>query len=103
MVSDDTRPVKARASLTVRGIGGILRGVAKINSYFLIELRMTAAIEVNDLSKTFVKRRSLRDTITHPWKKAERITALDSVSFSVRPGEIFGLLGPNGAGKTTLL
>ncbi|HZI93694.1 MAG TPA: ABC transporter ATP-binding protein [Patescibacteria group bacterium] len=64
---------------------------------------MTQAIEVNDLSKTFVKRRSLRDIITHPWRKPERITALDSVSFSVAPGEIFGLLGPNGAGKTTLL
>ena len=29
--------------------------------------------------------------------------AVDAVSFSVKPGEIFGLLGPNGAGKTTTL
>ena len=29
--------------------------------------------------------------------------AVDSVSLSVEPGEIFGLLGPNGAGKTSLI
>ena len=30
-------------------------------------------------------------------------TAVDSISFDIRRGEIFGLLGPNGAGKTSTL
>ncbi|MNS32333.1 Daunorubicin/doxorubicin resistance ATP-binding protein DrrA [compost metagenome] len=29
------------------------------------------------------------------------LQALDGISLSVRPGEVFGVLGPNGAGKTT--
>ena len=35
--------------------------------------------------------------------KRGSVSAVDRVSFDVRPGEIFGLLGPNGAGKTTCL
>ena len=64
---------------------------------------MPAAVTVEDLAKTFVKRRSLRDTVTRPWVKAQTVTALDGVTFTAEAGEIFGLLGPNGAGKTTLL
>ena len=29
--------------------------------------------------------------------------AIDHISFSVSPGEVFGFLGPNGAGKTTTI
>lgn len=32
-----------------------------------------------------------------------RFCAVDRVSFSVQPGEIFGFLGPNGAGKSTTI
>jgi ABC-2 type transport system ATP-binding protein len=34
-------------------------------------------------------------------KRYNRIPAVDSVSFSIAPGEILGYLGPNGAGKST--
>jgi ABC-2 type transport system ATP-binding protein len=46
--------------------------------------RTVPLLRVSDLSRRF----------------GDRI-ALDSVSFEVRAGEIFGLLGPNGAGKST--
>jgi ABC-2 type transport system ATP-binding protein len=31
------------------------------------------------------------------------VTALDGLSFTVPPGQVFGFLGPNGAGKTTAM
>ena len=48
-------------------------------------------IEARSLSKRFQD------------KKRGEIRAVDNVSFSCKPGQIYGLLGANGAGKTTTL
>jgi sodium transport system ATP-binding protein len=48
-------------------------------------------IEARNLTKIF-----------HDKKRGE-IRAVDDVSFTCRPGQIYGLLGANGAGKTTTL
>jgi ABC-2 type transport system ATP-binding protein len=50
------------------------------------------ALEIRNLTKTYGG--GSRNT---------SIRAVDGISFSVKPGEIFGLLGPNGAGKTTTI
>ncbi len=36
-------------------------------------------------------------------RRFAELTAVDAVSFTVAPGELFGLVGPDGAGKTTTL
>lgn len=41
--------------------------------------------------------------VTDLRKEFNNIVAVDDVSFSVYPGEVFGLLGPNGAGKSTTI
>jgi len=46
------------------------------------------AVEVSDLVKRYPK---------------SPVNAVDDLSFTVNPGEVFGLLGPNGAGKTTTI
>jgi ABC-2 type transport system ATP-binding protein len=49
-------------------------------------------IEVENLSKDYRQ---------HFWTPIRRV--LDSVSFEVKRGEIFGFLGPNGSGKSTTI
>lgn len=48
-------------------------------------------IEVHDLRKSYTR------------SAGKPVYAVDGLSFTVQPGEVYGLLGPNGAGKTTTL
>jgi ABC-2 type transport system ATP-binding protein len=52
-------------------------------------------IEVSKLRRTF------KSSLGVLKRKTKTINAVDSISFEVKAGELFGLLGPNGAGKTT--
>src|SRR5436190_10885498 len=54
---------------------------------------MPVAIEIQNLTK---------DYEVGFWRK-RKVRALDGLSLSVEPGQIFGFLGANGAGKTTTL
>ncbi len=47
---------------------------------------MSSIIQLNDITKYY-----------------DDFLAVDHITFSINPGEIFGLLGPNGAGKTTTI
>jgi ABC-type multidrug transport system ATPase subunit len=41
--------------------------------------------------------------VTNLTRRFGTFTAVDSVSFSIAPGSIFGFLGPNGSGKSTVI
>jgi ABC-2 type transport system ATP-binding protein len=48
-------------------------------------------------------RQPLFEAVNLTKRYEDGVVALDNVSFSVRPGEIFAILGANGAGKTTTI
>src|SRR5499427_883860 len=67
-----------------------------------------AAVELNELSKSFRMRRArngsvaarVRDLFS---RDTQTVSAVDRLSFSIAPGERVAFIGPNGAGKSTTL
>jgi len=63
----------------------IITNVNRLN-FLHLHKSLTMSIEVQNITKSYGAQK-----------------ALDSVSFSIKKGEIVGFLGPNGAGKSTLM
>ena len=59
-------------------------------------------IEVKSISKSYKLSRQQRKEMGSDFA-GNSVLAVDDISFSCRPGRIFGLIGPNGAGKTSTL
>ncbi|MCL6282055.1 ABC transporter ATP-binding protein [Ruegeria sp. 2012CJ41-6] len=52
--------------------------------------------QIEGITKRFLLRKGLL-----PWDR-EYFTAVDSVSFDIKPGEVFGVVGESGSGKSTV-
>ena len=63
-----------------------------------------SAIELENVSLTFPRRKSLVKLVLGLFQKQENVfTALDNINLVIKQGEIIGVIGTNGCGKSTLL
>lgn len=112
---DYVRVVASHREWQQRGDIAITHADAELEDGFMVLLREKLPLELPQLSadntRSNTKSRasetgtSLKtETVIEVDKLVRKFgdfTAVDSTSFKVQRGEIFGLLGPNGAGKTT--
>ena len=56
-----------------------------------------------NLSASFMSEQNVTLKVENVTKRFGDFTAVDSISFNIRAGRVFGFLGPNGAGKTTTI
>jgi peptide/nickel transport system ATP-binding protein len=62
----------------------------------LVDVRMSALLQVEELTVAYPRRRLVQEAIAHPE------IAVDRVSFVAQPGDRLGLVGESGCGKSTL-
>src|SRR5258708_24234967 len=115
-VPDDARPLGRNASraadeagrrgsvIAVAGGGGKpLRGIGRPQPAGWQDATPAYTAGIPDLARGMTSTARAAVEVSAIRKAYGRTVAVDSVSFDVREGEIFGLIGPNGAGKTTTM